>query len=481
MTAPAPSLPHVARLFHRLLAAIFLIAWVSLGTQVQILMGSRGLLPLAPYLQQLAADGARVWEAPTLFWLGTSDLALTIGIFFGIALALAALAGFWPRATIGLSTLLYLSYVVAGRTFLSFQWDNLLLECGAAAIFLSRDRRRWWAVFLFRLILFKLYFESGIAKWQSHLGDWRDGSAMTFYYETAPLPTLLARAAHHLPAWWHHFESWATLALELIVPFGIFAPRKIRLPVAVLLTGFQVINLATANYGFFCYLTLALHVFLLDDADVARARAWLRARFRRPVIASAPEPPPDEPSSLARGLSIAAAAIVLPIFCAVSILDGAVAFAPPGPWLEKTARVRALYAPFRIINTYHLFSHITRERIEPELQTFDGSEWSARDLRYKPGDPSRAAPVVAPHQPRVDFQLWFYGLSYRHGTPRWVANLLEKLCRDPAAVAPLFRAPPPAKPRAVRIAFWEYHFSTEKDFWTRKQLDLTQPMPCDSE
>src|SRR5207245_100008 len=118
---------------------------------------------------------------------------------------------------------------------------------------------------LFRAVLFKLYFESGIAKWQSPLGDWQDGSAMTYYYETAPLPTALAWTAHNLPVWWHHFESRATLALELLVPLGIFGPRRARLGAAAALTGFQLLNIASANYGFFCYLAAILHVFLLDD------------------------------------------------------------------------------------------------------------------------------------------------------------------------------------------------------------------------
>jgi hypothetical protein len=41
---------------------------------------------------------------------------------------------------------------------------------------------------------------------------------MTFYYETAPLPTALACYAHNLPVWWHHLESRATLVLELLMP-----------------------------------------------------------------------------------------------------------------------------------------------------------------------------------------------------------------------------------------------------------------------
>ncbi len=134
-------------------------------------------------------------------------------------------------------------------------------------------------------MLFKLYFESGVAKWQSDLGDWQDGSAMTYYYETAPLPTWLAFTAHHLPVWWHHFESRATLALELGVPFLIFGPRRARLLAAFVFSFFQICNAATANYGFFCYLAAALNVFLLDDVDVdragARAAQYLPAKIRR--------------------------------------------------------------------------------------------------------------------------------------------------------------------------------------------------------
>src|SRR5207244_2713248 len=90
-------------------------------------------------------------------------------------------------------------------TFLSFQWDNLLLECGALASLLPGDRSDPPARVvhvLFRLLLWKLYFESGIAKWQSHLGDWIDGSAMLHYYETAPLPTLLG--------WFSPSSCWTT-------------------------------------------------------------------------------------------------------------------------------------------------------------------------------------------------------------------------------------------------------------------------------
>ena len=94
----------------------------------------------------------------------------------------------------------------------------------------------------------------------------------------------LARVlAHHLPVWWHHLESRATLALELGVPFAIFGPRRARLAAAACFALFQLANAATANYGFFCYLAVVLNVFLLDDADVERAGRRLAGAATRPL------------------------------------------------------------------------------------------------------------------------------------------------------------------------------------------------------
>jgi hypothetical protein len=473
--------PVVARLFHRLLALVFLDAWLSLGAQVHVLIGARGLMPIGKFLGQ-ARQQLSFAEFPTLLWLDASDRALTVGVILGVLSSLLALAGVVPRIFAAVQVVLYLSYVNAARTFLYFQWDSLLLECAFFSIFLPRDRRTWWIHTLFRLILFKLYWESGIAKWQSRIHDWQDGSAMSYYYETAPLPTALAWYMHHLPAWWHAFESRATLILELAVPFTIFAgARAIRWTGAIALSGFQIINVATANYGFFCYLAVALHLFLLDDADVARALGWLRARLRRPM-------PPSIATASARRLrarrALAIAAMML--FVVISAIDGLISFAATDRLLAMLWPLQRVYAPWHIINTYHLFGSITRTRIEPELQTSDdGEHWIAHDLHHKPGDPHRRPDWVAPHQPRVDFRLWFYGLGYRTGAPEYVAILFERLCRDPAAVQPLFRDRLPPHPRAARLVFWQYHFSTASErrehgiWWTRVVADETQPIACD--
>jgi hypothetical protein len=421
--------------------------------------------------------------------LAPGDGPLVAGTIAGIVLALVGLAGVRPRSCAALQTVLYLGYVTACRGFLGFQWDNLLLECGLLATFLPANRPAPVTHFLFRALLFKLYFESGIAKWQSPLHDWQDGSAMTFYYETAPLPTALAWYAHHLPGWWHRFESRATLFVELIVPFVTFGPRRARLVTAVVLTVFQIINLATANYGFFCYLTLALHVFLFDDRDVLVPINAAMSRLRRPQSATPPPTPTPIPiptpirhPRLHRAVAFSAAAA----WIAVSLSEALFHFGDPGAAAPVLVPVLEVSQTFRLVNTFHLFAAVTRERIEPEIQIQSQTDgpWNAHHLRYKPGDVTRAPRFVAPHQPRVDFLLWFYGLGYQRRPPVYAINLLARLCEDPAAVASLFPAPLPPAPRAVRIVFWDYRFTSPAEkratgtWWSRREIGATAPLVC---
>jgi lipase maturation factor 1 len=491
--------PAVATLFGRLFALISMGAWLSLGWQVRLLADSRGLLPVGEFMEAARQQGAASWwRLPTVFLWAQSDAALTAGIVAGVALSLAALIfeGVPRRVCVALSTMLYLSYATACRVFLSFQWDNLLLECGVLTACLSTSQPAPLVHFLFRALLFKLYFESGVAKWQSPLHDWQDGSAMTYYYETAPLPTWLGWYAHNLPAWWHHFESRATLAIELAVPLLIFGPRRARLAAAATFTAFQIANAATANYGFFCYLSAALNLFLLDDTDIERLRS-----LRRPVPPPpAPAPatsPSDEirPSHGDSYLTVAtrwAGRAGAAAFLLVSLGDALFAFGDPGPLLGPLVPVLEIDQSFRLVNTYHLFASITRQRIEPELQTLaragaaldDDAAWTAHALWHKPGDLRRAPDFVAPHQPRVDFQLWFYGLSFRRRAPPYVSTLVERMCEDPAAVRVLFRDSLPAHPRAVRIVYWLYHFTTPAErratgnWWRRERLMSSPAAPC---
>ena len=78
-----------------------------------------------------------MWKLPTIFWWAQSDFALLSIAWGGVALAaIATLArpfSVWQRGIFAILYVYYLSIVGAGQTFMSFQWDLLLLETGFLA------------------------------------------------------------------------------------------------------------------------------------------------------------------------------------------------------------------------------------------------------------------------------------------------------------------------------------------------------------
>jgi hypothetical protein len=176
---------------------------------------------------------------------------------------------------------------------------------------------------------------------------------------------------------------------------------------------------------------------------------------------------------------------LLGAWVALSLAAGIVRFSRAGALERLLEPIVAAAGPFRVANVYHLFGHITRERIEPQIELLDArGQWTEHDFHFKPGDVMRSPRFVAPHQPRVDFSLWFYGLGFRRGTPEYVHNMLDRLCHDRAAVQPLFEAPLPADVNAVRIAFYRYHFASAEQreasgaIWVRERLGALAERSC---
>ena len=203
-------------LFLRALGLIFLSAFYSLAFQIHGLIGERGILPAGAYLQQVrdAFGTARgVWYAPTLLWLDASDGALTVVIAAGIVCAVLLTVNVWPRVTVALCTLLFLSCVSVLQDFSAYQSDGMLLEAGVLAVFLA-PRGVWpglgaadppsrASLFLLQWEWFRIYFESGVVKLASGDPHWRDLTAMDRYYETGPLPAWPGWYVQHLPHAFH--------------------------------------------------------------------------------------------------------------------------------------------------------------------------------------------------------------------------------------------------------------------------------------
>jgi len=457
--------PQIARVFFRLLALNLIFAWWSLVVQIRELVGRDGLLPWDDYIARATKAGVGFFDAPSIFYWGATDAWLVSGCIVGLILALSLLLGFLPRLCVFLSLPLYLSYIVCCRAFLHFQWDSMLIECCFLALFLPRDQRATTIHILFKFLLVKLYVESAIAKLQSHLGDWLDGSAMEHYYETAPIPGFLAWHFHNLPDWWHQIETWVVVYGELLLPVLIFTGRKSRLGVFVTLTVFQLINVASANYGFFCYLTLALHVFLLDDRDIESARTWFTRRFSVGKARVLQWMELDDASTAIvirrPRLSLWTTRLLAVFYIGLSASMALSQFA--GFSVEPFSTVEQAVRPLRLVNNYHLFGHITRVRIEPQFETLEvGGGWRERLMRHKPGHVDELPGFIAPHQPRVDFRLWFHGLNYmrRRQYENYVVMMLRRICQAPYAVQGLFASELPEAPRSVRVRYWKYKMTT---------------------
>src|SRR5438876_1984766 len=156
------------RWFLRALGVIYLIAFVSLGVQVDGLIGSDGVSPVDQFLPAVREQlGRQAYSLlPTLCWFNSSNAFLHFLCGGGVALSLLLIAGILPVVSLIALFVFYLSLTLAGQIFLSFQWDILLLETGFLSVFLApwqiwpqRGRELPFsraALCLLKLLLFKL-------------------------------------------------------------------------------------------------------------------------------------------------------------------------------------------------------------------------------------------------------------------------------------------------------------------------------------
>jgi hypothetical protein len=243
-----------------------------------------------------------------------------------------------------------------------------------------------------------------------------------------------------------------TLAIELGAPWLILAPprlRKLRLAGCALIVLGQLGIAGTGNYGFFNLLAIVLCVPVLDDAVLRRV---LPLR----LAAGAPEP---RWKQVAIGLFVPVVALLSALTFAGEIV---------GTLPRAGARRRAenpllrAAAPFRSINGYGLFRVMTTERPELVIEgSPDGVRWTAYEFRWKPGAVTRRPRFVQPHQPRLDWQMWFAALN-PEGAEDWLVPLMQRLLEGaPDVLALLAGNPfPDAPPRYVRLASYRYRFST---------------------
>jgi hypothetical protein len=405
---------------------------------------------------------------PTLVYLSPNDAFLHTLCTFGIISAIGLIIGVLPMLLTIILWACYLSLVVVGQTFLSFQWDSLLLEAGFLAILWSpplwagpRNRHEPSRVvlLLFRWLLFRLMFLSAVTKWVSGDTSWRDMTALRYHFETQPLPTWMSWYAHHSPHWVLSLSCAIMFFIEFVVPFFYFLPRRTRLLGFWLTVLLQADIMATGNYGFFNILTIVLAFTLLDDAALAgifriRQIAPRRIRASRPVLRYV---------------------AVWPIAAVVMILTST-RFQDPWrqkPWPAWIAVARSNALPFQSTNNYGLFRVMTKERPELAVEgSDDGVTWNEYGFKYKMGDVARRPQFLIGHMPRLDWQMWFAAL----GADDWLNNLVFRLLTGEGEVTRLlaYNPFPNHPPRYMRVVLYDYRFSDRGSpaWWVRRPVGV---------
>jgi hypothetical protein len=283
------------------------------------------------------------------------------------------------------------------------------------------------------------------------------------------LPTVFAWYADKSPEWFKHFSVAFCLIVEIIVPFFIWAPRRLRLIAAGLLIFLQIVIAITGNYCFFNLLTIVLCLLLIDDASVAVSlRETRRSRngSERPT------------GTMLQRLSIYPAALAVIVTLPVNLWLIFTAFKPRTDWPRPLARIYARLEPFRIVNGYGLFRVMTKDREEIIIEgSLDGIDWQPYEFKWKPGDVRRAPGWCAPHQPRLDWQMWFAALGSPQENPWFIRTLICLLKGNREVVNLLATNPfPDNPPRYVRALFYRYRFTTTKErretsaWWKRVEL-----------
>jgi hypothetical protein len=491
------------------LGLVYLAAFGSLAVQLDGLIGSRGILPAAEYFDHVGRLLGRTPETyaqlPSVFWLDASDRALHAVCWGGVGLSVLLIAGILPGLCLALLWAFYLSLAVAGQVFLSFQWDTLLLESGLLALLLTpwgwrldraRDEPWIFSVWLFRWLVFRLMFESGVVKLTSGDPVWLSWRALDYHYYTQPLPTWTSWYIHQMPAWFHWISVGFMFYAELVAPFFIFWPRILRRVGFVSLVLLQFLILATGNYGFFNVLAVVLCLSVLDDRDLAMVAALVRRRRESPREGTVPREgeAPAEPSSIparqeARppGWSVPRRAVmgvaggVLVAVTGRQAIEAALPRAVlPTPLLASTELLSEMIEPLRSANPYGLFRVMTTERPEITVEgSDDGENWRPYRFRWKPGELDRRPRFTTPHMPRLDWQMWFAALAGDCRREPWFFRFERRLFEGSPEVLALLRENPfpDSPPRYLRARLSLYTFTRwgSPNWWDSRDVGLYCP------
>jgi hypothetical protein len=320
-------------------------------------------------------------------------------------------------------------------------------------------------VFLLRWLLFRIVFFSGWVKLASGDPTWRNLTALTFHFETQPLPTFFSWYVHQAPLWFLQLLTFSLFVVELGAPLLIFFPRRARNLACLLIVGLQVLINLTGNYGFFGWQVVCLSLLLLDDSFWRKLfpKSWNHQQGKASVSKHSEEP--EFKKWLNYGL--ATTVLMITVFQVESFSS----------WVKTTPLRKA-------INQYGVFAVMTTQRDEIIIEgSDDGQKWLPYEFRYKPGEMRHMPSFLSLHMPRLDWQMWFAALSTYENSP-WLQAFMLRLLENSSPVLNLMGQNPfkNQPPRYVRALRYRYQFTNSREssgdgrWWKRELVGSYSPI-----
>jgi hypothetical protein len=455
------------------MAAIYVVAFVAVVHQFKPLLGEKGLLPVPAYLKNV-----RFRSAPSIFCWRYSDRLLSTVAWMGLVISTCALCGITEAGPVWLSLIswlllwtFYLSIVNVGQKFFAFGWESMVLEAGFFAAFLGPARMQPSVVpiLILRWMLFRTEMGAGLIKLR-HDRCWRDLTCLYYHYETQPLPNPLSWHFHRIPKVLHRLSALFSHFVQVIAPFGLFAPQPVASVAGGLIIFHQLWLIISGNYSWLNWLTVVLGISALDDRVL---------RVAVPLAAPVP---------VARPLPFE---ILLYVLALGTVL---LSIRPVQNLFSKNQAMNYSYNPLHLVNTYGAFGNVGKERYEivmegtSERVITPHTQWREYGFKAKPGDPKRTPPQVAPYHLRLDWLIWFLPFSVAvmgdgirvHGYSLWFLRFVQKLLSGDSDILRLMgKNPfPDRPPKFVRALFYRYRYTDRKQrretgaWWVRQLLGV---------
>ena len=272
--------------FYQCLALIYLFSFVSIYIQYPGVYGWNGLLPVDLFVTRVRPEGSTLSDAASLYvtkfpsvLLFSQEMGVSVECFaeflllIGIVTSVISALGYYHVISFAILYIIYISVLLSGQAFMSFQWDILLVEVGFLAMLslfypFTQYAGKTVMKLLFRFIAWKLMFMAGVVKVFSNCPTWLQFTALEYHFATQPLPHGMSWYAHQLHPLILRAGVAVTLLIEIPLSYfciGHFAHVR---KVGAIAHGLLMLTIiATGNYNFFNLLTLLLMIPVWD-ADI---------------------------------------------------------------------------------------------------------------------------------------------------------------------------------------------------------------------